>query len=277
MTRLRVTRARRHGLDRLFVSLPDGTGVAWYDKDLGRVSLLPGAVGDEVLAALAPYVTGEVSVGPPPVPTAADLERLSLHPDDDLAPNRPGETLHAALDDAASGGRGRRGLPAAPAWLRQDPRRAELLARQTLGEALDALEGAGWRVLHAVPLPGAAGIDHVAIGPGGVFAVRTLPAHKRHVRIADPLVTTGRAEPLPQLRWARRAAERAASALTTAVCPVLAVVGASRLDVLPVPPDVRILHGTEIRSLAALGGVLKPADIESLYATARDRRTWLRV
>jgi hypothetical protein len=269
MTRLRVTAARRHGLDRLYVSLPDGTGVAWYDKDAGRVSLMPGAATEEVLAALAPYVTGEVSVGPPPVPTADVLARLSLHPDDDLAPNRPGEALHAELDALPQTRR-----------LRQDPRRAALCAalsaQQALGEELDRLEGAGWRVLHAVPLPGAARIDHLAIGPAGVFAVRTLPARKRRVRVTDPLVRTGRAEPLPQLRWARRAAERASLALTATVRPLLAVVEAARLDVRPTPLDVRILHDTEVQSLTALAAVLKPADIESLYATARDRHTWLR-
>ncbi|MEU3185436.1 nuclease-related domain-containing protein [Streptomyces sp. NPDC006923] len=268
MTRLRVAPARRHGRDRLYVSLPGGTAVAWYDQDAGRVSLLPGASRDDVLTALAPYLSGEVTVGPPPVPTPADLDRLSLHPDDDLAPNRPGEELHAGLDARPA---------SASRWFNRDPRPGELLAHQILGERLDLLEGAGWRVLHSIPLPGAARIDHLAIGPAGVLAVRTLNARKQRVQVNDPLVGTGRAAPLPQLRWARRAAERASHALAAAVCPVLAVVEASRLDVPPALPDVRILRDTEIPELASLGGVLKPADIEALYATARDRRTWLRV
>lgn len=92
MTRLRVAPALRHSQDRLYVTLPDGTGVAWYDRSAGRVSLLPGAGREEVLAALAPYLSGEVTVGPPPVPTPAELDRLALHPDDDLAPNRPGRS-----------------------------------------------------------------------------------------------------------------------------------------------------------------------------------------
>ncbi|MFJ1579360.1 nuclease-related domain-containing protein [Streptomyces sp. NPDC088182] len=304
MSRLRVTPTRGQGWDRLYVSLRDGTTVAWYDKDTGRVSVLSGAGRDEVLSALAPYLTGEVTVGPPRVPTPADLDRLSLHPDDDLAPNRPGEALHAELAELdaprtagaarSSGSSGFSGSssspsslsslsslssPSSPLWRRwhQDPRQAELLAQETVGDRLDGLEGAGWRVLHSIPLPGAARIDHLAIGPAGVLAVRTLSARKRRVGVDDPLVRVGRAAPAPHLRWARRAAERASLALAADVRPVLAVVEPGRLDALSAPADVRILRDTELASLASLGGVLKPADIESLYATARDRHSWLRV
>ncbi|MFE2033242.1 nuclease-related domain-containing protein [Streptomyces scopuliridis] len=296
MSRLRVTPAHGQGRDRLYVSLRDGTTVAWYDKDTGRVSVLSGAGREEVLSALAPYLTGEVTVGPPRVPTPADLDRLSLHPDDDLAPNRPGEALHAELDAVRAAGSdgsfGSSGYSSSHGSLlgrrwrrwrrwrqdpRQDPRQAELLAQETIGDRLDRLEDAGWRVLHSIPLPGAARIDHLAIGPAGVLAVRTLPARKRRVGVADPLVRVGRAAPVPHLRWARRAAERASRALAADVRPVLAVVEPARLDALPMPPDVWILRDTEIPALASLGGVLKPADIESLYATARDRHCWLRV
>ncbi|MFE3740409.1 nuclease-related domain-containing protein [Streptomyces sp. NPDC059134] len=275
MTRLRVTPGYRRGRDRLYVSRRDGMAVAWYDKSTGRVNLLTGAARDDVLAALAPYLAGEVTVGPAPVPTPAELDRLSLHPDDDLAPNRPGEALHAALDheEPAPGPR----LPALAALRRRrDPRRTELAAQQLLGAALDALEGAGWRILHSIPLPGAARIDHLAIGPAGVLTVRTLAAGGHRVRVADPLVATGRGAPLPHLRWARRDAERASLALATAVRPVLALAGTHPHSALPAPPDVRILRETDIAALASVGGVLKPADIEALYATARNRHTWHR-
>lgn len=268
MTRLRVTPARRQGRDRLYVSLPDGRNVAWYDRDSGRVSLVSERHRADVLAALAPYLTGDVSIGPPPVPTSADLARLSLHPDDDLAPNRPGEGLLVELDSPPAGAARR---------FRQDPRRVQLAAQQLLGEALDRLEGAGWRILHSVPLPGADRIDHLAVGPGGLLAVHTLAA-RRLRRCGSPTRWCGpdAAGRLPLLRLTRRRAERATLALAAAVRPVLAVVGAARLDVLPVPPDIRIIRDDEVPALARLGGVLKPADIEALYATARDRRTWLR-
>ncbi|MEU1026809.1 NERD domain-containing protein, partial [Streptomyces sp. NPDC005904] len=38
-----------------------------------------------------------------------------------------------------------------------------------------------------------------------------------------------------------------------------------------------VLGEADLPALARPGGVLKPADAESLHALARDRRTWLRV
>ncbi|MFE3691126.1 nuclease-related domain-containing protein, partial [Streptomyces sp. NPDC059129] len=180
-----------------------------------------------------------------------------------------GETIHAELD-----------LPIGTArrWAR-DPRRparARLRAHQVLGAELERLDAAGWRVLHAVPLPGADRIDHLLIGPGGVFAVHTVPAHRLRLQIADPEIRAGRGVPVPLLRLTRRRAERACSALATAVRPVLAVVGAARLEVLRAPGDVRVLRERDVASFADLGAVHKPADIAALHALARDRRTWLR-
>ncbi|WP_149181794.1 nuclease-related domain-containing protein [Streptomyces sp. TRM49041] len=246
----------------LFVGLRDGRGVAWYEKERGRISLLDERYADEVRAALAPYVTGEVTIGPPPVPTASDLARLSLHPDDDLAPNRPGEPLLTAPH-------GRRGR------LRRDPYAAELAAQQKVGDALDRLHGAGWRVLHAIPLPGTARIDHLAIGPGGTLVVRTLAARRSRVRITDPDVTVGRGTPRAFLRRLRQDADRAAHALATAVRPLLAVADATRLPIPPGLQDVRIARDDQLPSLARLGGVLKPTEVESLYTRARNRHTWL--
>jgi hypothetical protein len=274
MRRFRVTPAHHHGQDRVYVSLPDGTNVAWYDQDSGRVSLLSEALHDQVLSALRPYLTGDVTVGPPPVPSPADLKRLALHPDDDLAPNRPGEALHAAVEARPAPGLTVVGLARK---LLPDPRQSELLAHEAVGGQLDHLESAGWRVLHAIPLPGDARLDHLAIGPAGVLALTTLPARGRPVRINDPLVRMGRGTPQPLLRRARQTAERASLALATTVHPVLVVAGAARLVVEPAPQDIRILHDTQLPTLDPLGGVLKPADIEVLYATARDRHSWLRV
>ncbi|MCX4643211.1 MULTISPECIES: nuclease-related domain-containing protein [unclassified Streptomyces] len=267
MSGLRVIPTWRHGRERLYVCGDDGRNVAWYDREAGRVNLISEARRDAVLDVLGPFLTGQVTVGPPPVPTPAELGRLALHPDDDLAPNRPGEALQIAVDRD----------PGPPRRLRGDPRRRALEAEQSVGGALDAFERAGWRVLHSVPLPGGARIHHLLIGPGGLYALHTLPARKQRVRVADPMVMTGRSEPHPLLSRVRADAARASFALTAEVRPVLAVAGATTVEVAAPPRDVRIVVDTELQSLARTGGVLKPADVEALHAMARDRHTWLRV
>ncbi|MGV9313075.1 NERD domain-containing protein [Streptomyces sp. NPDC003691] len=279
---LRVTPAG----DRLFVRAPDGRIVGWYDPEdtgggpggageAGRIRIAYEPLRAEVLTALAPFVTGEVTVGPPPVPTSARLAGLALHPDDDLAPNRPGEALHARLDHLPG--------PRGPVGRLRDPHRAAralLAAEQEVGAALDAWEAAGWRLLHSVPLPGADRIPHLALGPGGVLAVHTVPARRLRIRAeGDVLRLPGnrRAAEVPPLRLARRRAERASFALATAVRPVLVLVAPARLEIVPPGPSgVRVVPETGLPALAALGGVHKPADVETLYATARDRRTWTR-
>ncbi|MFI6660409.1 nuclease-related domain-containing protein [Streptomyces sp. NPDC050523] len=267
MTGLRVIPSWRHGQERLYVCHTDGRNIAWYDREAARVNLLSEGEEDGVLKALGPFLTGPVTVGPPPVPTPGELARLSLHPDDDLAPNRPGEALLIALDRE----------PGPAHRLRPDPRRKALAAEQSVGEALDALDGAGWHTLHSVPLPGGDRIHHLAIGPGGLYAVHTLYARKQRVTVADPMVTLGRREPEPLLRRVRADADRAAYALTAEVHPVLALTEPADVSVPAPLREVRVLRDTDLTGLSRLGGVLKPADVEALHAMARDRRTWRRV
>jgi hypothetical protein len=231
------------------------------------VNLLGEDDREAVLEALRPFLTGTVTVGPPPVPTPAELARLTLHPDDDLAPNRPGESLLIALDRD----------PGPARRLRPDPRRRALTAEQTVGDALDRLEGAGWHTLHSVPLPGGDRIHHLLIGPGGLFVLHALYARKSRVLVADPMVTVGRREAEPLLRRLRAHADRAAYALTAEVRPILALAGPADLTVTAEPRGVRILGEADLAGLARLGGVLKPADVEALHAMARDRNTWGRV
>ncbi|MFI5674910.1 NERD domain-containing protein [Streptomyces cellulosae] len=267
MSGLRVVPTWRHGQERLYVCLTDGRNVAWYDREAARINLLSEDREQDVLDVLGPFLTGPVAVGPPPVPTPVELARLALHPDDDLAPNRPGEALLVALDRE----------PGAARRLRPDPRRRALMAEQAVGEALDRLDGAGWHTLHSIPLPGGDRVHHLTIGPGGLFAVHTLYARKQRVTVAGPMVALGRRDPLPLLRRARADADRASYALTAEVRPVLALVGPTDVTVTVPLREARVLTDTEIEGLARTGGVLKPADVEALHAMARDRRTWTSV
>ncbi|MEV7739611.1 nuclease-related domain-containing protein [Streptomyces sp. NPDC088921] len=267
MSGLRVVPTWRHGQERLYVCLTDGRNIAWYDREAARINLLSEDRREEVLDVLGPFLAGPVAVGPPPVPTPAELARLTLHPDDDLAPNRPGEALLVDMDRD----------PGSPHLIRRDPRRRALEAEQTVGEALDGLDGAGWHTLHSVPLPGGDRVHHLVIGPAGLFAVHALYARRQRVTVADPMVAFGRRDPQPLLRRVRADADRASYALTAEVHPVLALVGPTAVTVTHPPRGIRVLADTDLEGLARLGGVLKPADVEALHAMARDRHTWTKV
>ncbi|MET9606242.1 nuclease-related domain-containing protein [Streptomyces sp. NPDC006512] len=153
--------------------------------------------------------------------------------------------------------------------------RQDLQARQRTGVELEALEAADWRAVHDVPLPGLGLLDHLLIGPPGVFAIRSVPGRRQRVQAGDLLLTVGRAEPSPDPRWIRRAAARAARALSAPVVPVLAVADASRVEVAPSLRDVRVLQPpTAAADLAAAPVTLKLPDVEALFTTARTRTTW---
>uniref|UniRef100_A0AAU2JWB1 NERD domain-containing protein n=1 Tax=Streptomyces sp. NBC_00049 TaxID=2903617 RepID=A0AAU2JWB1_9ACTN len=264
MRGLKVLPSGRPGRGRLYVNRPDGQAVAWYDRQANRISVLEDDHREAILSVLRPYLSGTVSIGPPPVPTAAELLRLALSPDADLAPNRPGETLLGELEHGPAGTRTRHRL------------RQDLTAQQRMGDAFDALESDGWRTLHCVPLPGLGHIDHLLIGPAGIFCVRTAPGRRQRAAVGDLLLTVGRGEPRPDPRWLRHAVPRVSRALSAPVTPALALVEASRIETAPTLRDIRILQPlTAGRDLAASPTTLKPPDVEALFALARTTHTWL--
>ncbi len=215
-----------------------------------------------------------------------DPERLFLPPDDDLAPNRPGETLRARLDGSgAAGPSGRARLALARLLGRrpvEDAWRRTLAAEQCVGAALEGLAGGGWDVVHSIVLPGDAIVSHLLIGPGGVFGIASRPAGRARVRAGVSEVRTDRERhPQPYVREARHDAARASLVLTRGcgflvqVRPVLVLVGARSVDVSPELDDVRVLEERDVPGLGAFGGVLHPDRSRRVHTVARNRRVWL--
>ncbi|GAA0467653.1 hypothetical protein GCM10009544_32360 [Streptomyces stramineus] len=214
-----------------------------------------------------------------------DPERLFLPPDDDLAPNRPGETLRARLETS---GAGRAGLALARLLRRhpvEDAWRRALEAEQRVGAALEELAVGGWEVLHSIVLPGDAVISHLLIGPGGVFGVAARACRGGRVQVGETLVRSPRErQPRPYVREARQDAERSSRVLSRGcgfpvrVRPVLVLVGAGGLEVAPALDDVRVLGEGELAGLtgpAAPGTDLPPHRADRVHTVARNRRVWL--
>lgn len=125
------------------------------------------------------------------------------------------------------------------------------LGELEVGRLLDRLDDA-WRVIHAVPV-GTAGsdIDHVVIGPGGVFTINTKYHEGMKVWVASRrLLVNG--QRTDHLRNAAFEAKRVATLLTRAtgrpieVTPVVAIVAARSITVRERPADVVVLSSDQL-------------------------------
>ncbi|MET0784589.1 MAG: nuclease-related domain-containing protein [Leifsonia flava] len=112
--------------------------------------------------------------------------------------------------------------------------------------------GPDWTVLHSVPVGhGESDIDHVVIGPSGVYTINTKHHDDGRVWVgARKLLVNG--QPTDYLRNSRHEAERATRLLSAAAGtdivarPVIAVVGAKSITVKQQPSDVMVLADTQL-------------------------------
>ncbi|MEV6784633.1 nuclease-related domain-containing protein [Streptomyces sp. NPDC051098] len=277
---LKITVWKRYGHDRLYVNLSDGVAVAFLDRVTGQVTILREEHRDGAMDLLAPYLLPPLPAPPQPRRPPA-LPPLSVH--DDLALNRPGAALRAKLAAAGPGP-----MERAVAWLLRrnsewDSWRKGLAGERRVGSELQRLSNRGWRVLHSVPLPRDVDIDHLLIGPGGVFSVNTKHHRNAKVWIGDDSVKVNHGSPQPYARKSRAEAQRVQKVLgrhcdfEVPVEPVLVFVGVSELTRVATLLDVRVYREREIAALGPLAGVLTMEQIERVYAVARHRKAWTQV
>jgi hypothetical protein len=138
-----------------------------------------------------------------------------------------------------------------------------------------------WRVLHAIPVgTRGADIDHLVIGPGGVFSLNT--KHHPDAKIwvgGNAFLVNGVRQ--PYLRNSRHEAERA-SRLLTAVCGfpvevtgVVVPVRAANIVIKGAPADVHVMNRRSlVRWLRRREPTLNGASIGAIYEAARRSTTW---
>ena len=139
-----------------------------------------------------------------------------------------------------------------------------------------------WRILHAVPV-GARGsdIDHVVIGPGGVFTINAKHHPGAKVWVGgDTFLVNGQRQ--PYIRNSRHEAKRAARLLSAScgfpvdVAGVVVPVRAADVTVKQAPDDVIIVARAQVaRWLRKRPEVLRTDAIEAIFASARCSTTWL--
>lgn len=154
------------------------------------------------------------------------------------------------------------------------------LGEVAVGRAMDRL-GPEWTVLHAVPVgAGQSDIDHVLIGPAGVFTLNTKNHSGQNVSVAGrTFMVSGHRQ--DHLRTASHEAIRAAGLLNRAVrgwvtvTAVLVIVNPQRLTVKEHTGDVQVLTAdTLVPWLQQLPPVLASEEVRLLGAAASDPATW---
>jgi hypothetical protein len=121
--------------------------------------------------------------------------------------------------------------------------------RRTEG-ALRALERAGWRVAHSVALPDGGRVDHLAVGPGGVYVLDSKAW--RGVVTVDHKGATITPEHDPDAAWTARGQHRSLPPLAAAAVRALT---AATGGPLPAPCAVVVIWAPFPDRVAVSGGV----------------------
>lgn len=290
-----TVRWARGGDDRLHVSTTDGRRVGWYDLRTGATRLTdpgPGAAAElqagvnsyaastsplrrrtpVPVLATRPAAPRTPRAGPAEVPGAARTEDLR----DRFAGEHVTRMLVARADQPPPG----RWWPSARDPLGTALRHAHqaALGQQEVAVVLAGL-GAGWHVMHAVPVSGRSWLDHLLVGPGGVVVVRSAVHPGEVVRVTGTLVRAG-GRPVSHVRRLRQQTGTVTQRLRGADLPVpvrglVVVVGARSVQVSDLPGGVSVVRLEDLaRWVADLPAVLSRLDVARLAETAARRSTW---
>ncbi|HEY5266219.1 MAG TPA: nuclease-related domain-containing protein [Acidimicrobiales bacterium] len=199
----------------------------------------------------------------------------------DLSDNRPGESARRKADELKNGSPIRTALARIlnvhtdeKAWRKGSKGEEEVASRLLrLGD--------GWFVLHAVQVrEEGTDIDHVVIGPSGVFTLNTKNHLGKSVTVYERAIYVSGMK-LPYIAASRSEGKRS-SQLLTAACGFdvkaqsVIVVMANELKFKGYPKDVDVVARKKIATwLNGQPAVLEPDRVLSIYSAARQSSTWL--
>ncbi|MFG2927279.1 nuclease-related domain-containing protein [Streptomyces achromogenes] len=293
-------------MDRLYVNLPDGTAVAWVDRPTKTVTIKVPKYREEALALLRQHLGTGVTFGstsalPASAPGSSTARPSSrpkqpTHPrrggpltplpapppGDDLARNHPGAGVLGLIAERGP-------TPAQRLWAKVLRRPSEwdswytgLDGERRVGRELERLASFGWHVLHGVPKNNGGDIDHLLIGPGGVFSLNTKTHPGAAVWVGDTMAKVNGGKPVPYAAASRAEADYVQGVLgkhcgfAVPVEPVLVFVGVASLDRAATQYTVRIYQSRDVAALGPLTGKLTSEQVEHVFSVARHRRIWLK-
>ncbi|WP_313545901.1 nuclease-related domain-containing protein [Leifsonia aquatica] len=153
------------------------------------------------------------------------------------------------------------------------------LGEREIGARLAHLPG-GWRVFHALPIGnGEADLDHLVVGPGGVFVVNTKHHRGARVWVADRALLVNGAK-TAYLRNADLETSRVRGLLTATgieapVRAVVAILGAKELRVRAHPRAVDVVRGEALaRWLVRHPAILDAETVEAVTRLVDAPGTW---
>jgi hypothetical protein len=289
MANLVETRWTRFGHDRVYLKTADGTQIGHVDLKSGSVtveneefaSALTECRDRWVKSVVLPPPTGSAVHPPASTPLAPPSQAIVPPPPRDLASNSAGAAARAKRDEVNAEAPVLN-FVARVLGVKTDERNWRVGAKgeEKVAKELQKL-GPHWRVLHAVEVGNrGTDIDHIVIGPAGIFTLNT----KRHpggkAWVAERAVQVNR-QRTDYLRNSRHEGARASRLLTTALGtpiearPVIVFVDLHEFDVKQQPSDVYVTTRKRLVDwLESLPIVWDSATIEAVFNTARLSTTW---
>ena len=293
---LTVKAWRRYGKDRLYVSDARGRTLGYLDRltdqvhvdhDDHRVAVTRAlrTASGSVVPEHGSARTEQPAAAPIPVPAVDRLQPYAVTINNlavDLAGNAAGGGAQAKADELRRQAPVRT-LVARVLGVHTDERAWRVGAR---GERIVADElgklGEGWSVLHDIAVGTRnANIDHVVVGPGGVFTVNAKFHAGKAVWVGgDTVLIDGHRQ--PYVRNARHEAARASRLLSAAygrqvpVTGIVAVLAQSwTVKAQPADGAVLVLRPSMVRRLVQTLPVCSDSDeVDRLVMCARRSTTW---
>ncbi len=297
---IRSSTWRKYGHDRTYLADATDTRLGWIDNKTGQLTV-------EVEAHRAALEAWVTTNGEAPTPTAtalpattqAESARPTVAPVPlehapepawtDLSTNRPGQAAREQADTHLAEMKDRSKFWTGVARVldvKNDERawRVGAKGEETVGARLDKLNGYGWHVLHAVPIGNKdSDIDHLLIGPGGVWTLNTKNHPGKKVWVSPKQVRVD-GHVVPYLRNSEFEADRVRRILTEQLgwepfvkAALVFLTGTLVPDVTikEMPENVLILDRMDIpRIFKRSTQRLTPDGIAEIYEVARRSTTW---
>lgn len=289
-----VTPWKKYGHDRVYVATASGTKLGFLNRTTNELVLEDESCRAAVEQALA--LTGSAVAERPVSPVAEETAPAEVMVPEqadpewtDLAGNRPGQAVRAEAEALLAQMKERskvRTFLARAVDAKTDERAFRVGAdgEEAVGPRLERLVKRGWHVLHSVPV-GERGsdIDHLLIGPGGVYTINTKNHPGKKIWVGEHAVLV-EGQKTPYLRNSRYEAERVRKALLKGLAeevPVRAVLVLLTGTFLPQvtikkrPDDVLIVDRMDVPgAFKRAPQRMDPDTVARVYDLARRSTTW---